>query len=87
MSDLVHLHANPPRAGRVKVYHTFPRSIERPHIEDINTFHLSKNFETFETGGLLEIGRDRSCLSAGTIEVFEGLDLWNGNVALGYHCA
>ena len=31
---------------------------ERFHVENINALHLSKNFKTFETGCLFEIGRD-----------------------------
>lgn len=39
-----------------RIVRTLPASIKRAHVEDINTLHLSKNFETLKTSSLLEIG-------------------------------
>lgn len=48
---------------------------ERPHIEDINALHLSEDFETLHTGGLLEIGGDSTGGGTGSDEVIDGLDI------------
>jgi hypothetical protein len=34
--------------------------IQRLHIEDINSLHLSEDFQALKAGSLLEIGRDSS---------------------------
>lgn len=38
--------------------------VQRSHVEHVNALHLSKDFETLETGRLFEIGRDRSARSS-----------------------
>lgn len=55
--------------------HTLARRIKRPHIEDVNTLHLSENFETLETGGLLEVSGDLAGLGTGSEKVGLSLDL------------
>jgi hypothetical protein len=49
--------------------------IEGPHVEDVDTLHLSEDFETLETGGLLGIGRDGTGLSTRGQQVGIGLDV------------
>lgn len=49
--------------------------VERAHIEDIDTLHLTENLQTLQTGGLLEIGRDGTGLGTGTEEVVLSADL------------
>ena len=51
--------------------------VEGSHVENVNTLHLSEDFETLETGGLLEIGGNGSGLSTRTEEVVLALDLCN----------
>jgi hypothetical protein len=36
---------------------TLPASIKRAQVEDIHALHLSENFKTLKTSGLLEVGR------------------------------
>jgi hypothetical protein len=48
---------------------------ERPHVEDIDALHLSENFETLHTGGLLEIRGDGTGRGTGSDEVIDGLDV------------
>jgi hypothetical protein len=36
---------------------TLPAGIKRAQVEDIHALHLSKDFETLKTSGLLEVGR------------------------------
>jgi hypothetical protein len=50
--------------------------IQRPHVEDVDSLHLSEKFQTLETSGLLEIGRDGSGLGTGREKVLRGLDLY-----------
>ena len=54
---------------------TCARGVQRPHIEDIYTLHLSEDFETLKTSGLLEIGRDGTGGGTGTEKVVKALDL------------
>lgn len=49
--------------------------VQRPHVEDVNTLHLSENLKTLDTGGLLEIGGDGTGGGTGTAEVIYGLDV------------
>ena len=56
---------------------TLPASIKRAHVEDINTLHLSKNFETLETSSLLEIGGHGTRLSTLGEKVGLGSDLYS----------
>lgn len=53
---------------------TFAGSIQWLHVEDINALHLSQDFETLESGRLLEIGGDGPWRSTGANEIFFGLD-------------
>ena len=50
-------------------------SVEWLHVEDINTVHLSENLETLKSGGLLDIGWDRSDWGSRWHEVGLALDL------------
>lgn len=56
---------------------TEARSIKRAHVEDVDTLHLSENFETLETGRLLEVGRDLTGEGTRTEEIGRGLHLCN----------
>lgn len=58
-----------------QIVRTLPASIERAHVEDINTLHLSKNFETLKTSSLLEIGGHGTRLSTLGEKVGLGSDL------------
>jgi hypothetical protein len=49
--------------------------VEGPHVEDVDALHLSEDFETLETGGLLEIGGDGPRGGTRTEQVIFGLDL------------
>lgn len=49
--------------------------IKRTHVEDVNALHLSENFQTFQTGSLLEIGRDGTGLGTRTEKILVRLDL------------
>ena len=49
--------------------------VERAHVENVNTIHLSENLETLETGSLLQIGGDSARGGAGTEKVFVALYL------------
>lgn len=49
--------------------------VERSHVEDVDTLHLSENLETLKTGSLLEIGRDGTGSGARTDKVLLSLDL------------
>jgi hypothetical protein len=59
---------------------TLPAGIKRAHIEDIHALHLSKNFQTLETSGLLEIGRHGTGLSTLGDKVSLGSDLCGSKV-------
>lgn len=54
---------------------SFPRGIQGPHVEDVDTLHLSEDFQTLDTGGLLEVGGDGTGLSTGPNKVVDGLDV------------
>jgi hypothetical protein len=45
------------------------------HVEDVDSLHLSEDFETFETGGLLEIRGDGTGFGSRGNQIFHGLDL------------
>jgi hypothetical protein len=49
--------------------------VKRAHVEDIDALHLSEDFETLQTGGLLEVGRDGAGSGARAEKVVLGLDL------------
>jgi hypothetical protein len=49
--------------------------VQWPHVEDVNALHLSEDFETLETGGLLGIGRNRTRLRTGWEKISLGFDL------------
>lgn len=49
--------------------------IERPHVEDVDTLHLSENLETLETSGLLEVGGNGTGLGTRAEKVVIALDL------------
>lgn len=49
--------------------------IQWPHVEDVDTLHLSENLKTLNTGGLLEVGRDGTGGSTGADEIIYGLDV------------
>lgn len=57
--------------------HTLAGSIQRLQVKDVNALHFTDEFETLETGGLFDIGRDGTGLSTGGDEVFFGLDLYS----------
>lgn len=59
--------------------HTEARGIQRPHVEDINALHLAENFETLETGGLLEVGGNSAGGGTGAPQVINVLDLCDTN--------
>jgi hypothetical protein len=44
-------------------------------VEDVNALHLSEDFQTLKTGGLLEIGRDGAGLTTRSNEVVLSLYL------------
>lgn len=48
---------------------TFPTSIQRFHVEDIDALHFAEDFETLEAGGLVEVGWDGAGFGAGGKEV------------------
>jgi hypothetical protein len=55
---------------------TLPAGIKRAHVEDIHALHLSKNFQTLKTGGLLEIGRHGTRLGTFGQKIGLGSDLY-----------
>lgn len=55
---------------------TEARGVERAHVEDVDAVHLAEDFETLETGRLLEVGGDGAGLGTGTEEVGLRLDLY-----------
>lgn len=66
------------RADEDGVLHcSLAAGIERAHVEDVNTLHLAEDFETFETGGLLEIGRDGANLGTRAEKIILRADLCN----------
>lgn len=56
--------------------HTLSASIQRLHVEDINTLHLSENLKTLETGGLFDIGGDSTRSSTWGHKVGLALDFY-----------
>lgn len=57
--------------------HTLAGSIQRLQVEDVNALHFTDEFETLETSGLFDIGRDGTGLSTGRDEVVFGLDRYS----------
>lgn len=57
------------------VQSSLPRCVQRAHVEDINALHLSEDFQTLQTSGLLDIGRDGTSGSTGSDKVILGLDI------------
>jgi hypothetical protein len=55
--------------------HTEAAGVQWSHIEDIDTLHLSEDFETLKTSGLLGIGGDGTGLRTGGKKVGVALDL------------
>jgi hypothetical protein len=51
--------------------------VQWPHVEDVDTLHLSEHFETLKTGGLLSIGGNGTGLGTGWEKVLHALDLCN----------
>ena len=64
--------------GGVGAPRTFAGGVQRPHVEDVDTLHLSENLKTLQTGGLLKVGRDSARLGTGSDEVFLNFDLCMG---------
>ena len=59
---------------------TLPASIKRAQVEDIHALHLSKDFETLKTSGLLNVGRHGTrCGTAGGQKVVLVGDLCGGS--------
>lgn len=56
--------------------HTLAGGIKGTHVEDVNSLHLSDEFQTLKTGGLLEIGGNGTGLGTRGKEVILGLDLY-----------
>lgn len=54
---------------------TLSARVEGLHVKDVDALHLSEDFETLETGSLVDIGGDGTGLSTGTEEVGLGRDL------------
>lgn len=61
--------------------------IERAHIEDIDTLHLSQDFQSLQTGGLFKIGGNGTRLGTRAEQVVLRLDLCKGNTSLVYDSA
>jgi hypothetical protein len=57
--------------------HTLAASVQRPHVENINTLHLSEDLETLQSSRLLEVGRNGSGSGAGSEQVFLAADLYS----------
>lgn len=62
------------RIDDIYLLHTSAIRRQGPHIEDINALHLSEDFETFETSGLLEIGRNGTGSGTGGQQIRLSLD-------------
>jgi hypothetical protein len=56
--------------------HTLAGGIKGTHVEDVNALHLSDEFQTLKTGGLLDVGGDGTRLGTGSEEVILDLDLY-----------
>ncbi len=66
------------RADRDGVFHrSLAAGVEGAHVEDVDALHLSEDFETLETGGLLKIGRDGAGLSTRAEEIILRLDFYS----------
>lgn len=53
------------RGGRGKARRrTLPGRVQRPHVEDVDSLHLADEFETLETGGLVDVCGDSSGFGA-----------------------
>jgi hypothetical protein len=49
--------------------------VEGLHVENVDTLHLSEDFETLETGGLVDVGGDGTGLGTGGHKVMLVYDL------------
>ena len=56
--------------------HTLAGGIKGTHVEDVNALHLSDEFQTLETGSLIEIGGNGTGLGTGRKKVVLDLDLY-----------
>lgn len=63
--------------------YTLAGSIKRLHVKHVNAPHLSEQFQTLETGSLLEIAGDLARLATGGQEVIFGLYLCIVSTVLG----
>lgn len=54
--------------------YTLSRSVQGPHVENVNALHFTDEFETLETGGLVDVRGDSSGLGTGGHQVFFGFD-------------
>lgn len=54
---------------------TLSACVEGLHVEDVDALHLSEDFETLETGGLVNIGGDGTGLGTSGHKVMLILDL------------
>jgi hypothetical protein len=66
--------------------HTLAGGIKGTHVEDVNALHLSDEFQTLETGGLVEIGGNGTGLGTGSKEVVLDLDLYIRTREIGQYC-
>ena len=82
----MHTRVDHRKIRRIKRERTLPGGIEGPHVEDVNALHLSDEFKTLETSGLLEVGGNGTGLSTGGDEVLLGLDLCCGNEPVSIVC-
>lgn len=63
--------------------HTLAASIQRLHVENINTLHLSQDFQSVQTSGLLEVRRDSADFRSLGEEVVFSLDFCRrGNMSV-----
>jgi len=58
----------------------FPGSIQWLHVENVNACHFPKNFKSFQTSCLLEIGRNGSGNSSRCEQILLGFDLWTNSL-------
>jgi hypothetical protein len=54
---------------------TFSCGVQRLHIEDVNTLHLSQNLKTLQAGGLIQVRGNSTDRCAGGEQVVFRLDL------------
>lgn len=54
---------------------TLSACVEGLHVEDVDALHLSEDFETLETGGLVNVGGDGTGLGTSGHKVMVVLDL------------